>query len=486
MLSAFVVIFSCSVLNILLGWTVIWASRHFAVMRKELAKLQKLESDYAELNHRFSAIVLHDPVTNLISRQVLEEKLQQTINQSKRHDMIFAVLFINIDEFDVIKGALGYDAGNLLLKEVAIRLQSCIRQVDTLSRFTGDGFALILPQLAKSEMVAYAAQRFLDVMSQPFLIDSQELFITISMGISIYPVDGSEVNWLLKNADAALLQAKARGHNIYQFYREEMQVMSRRELVLNTSLRSDSIYQEFTLYYQPQLDVDQRKIVCMEALLRWQHPELGLITPGEFLRLAENSGRIIAIGEWVLRAACQQLNKWKDIGFTPNVAVNISMRQLENPHFTYKVSQILQETNVHPECLVFEVAEGLLPSKLDLIEKSLHMLKHLGVQIAIDDFGTGNLSLQHLRRFPIDCLKIDGSLIQDITTNQESQAIVRMINLLADSLHLDVVIEGVEYPKQKQLLMELGCYTMQGHLFCRAMLPQEFTKMLVQEINESI
>jgi EAL domain-containing protein (putative c-di-GMP-specific phosphodiesterase class I) len=252
-------------------------------------------------------------------------------------------------------------------------------------------------------------------------------------------------------------------------------------------LRSDSIYNEFALYYQPIVNIETKEIIAMEALLRWQHPDLGMVAPQDFLRLAENNGRIVAIGEWVLRTACQQYRKWKDLGFHPrNISVNVSLKQLENTNFTYKVSQVLQEMDLDPASLMLEISEGVLLPNLNLVEKTLHMLKHLGVQIAIDDFGTGYLSLQHLRRFPVNCLKIDNTLVQDMTIDNESEAIVRTIIGLAKSLQLESVAEGVEGEKQKSLLSEFGCHIMQGYLFCKPLLPQEFTSPVLKEIIEHV
>jgi diguanylate cyclase (GGDEF)-like protein len=453
---------------------------------QELKEKNKLSADLADTQTRLDYRSSVDPLTNLPSRQVLEDRLMQAINQSKRYELIFAVLALNIEELETIENVLGVEVKDALVKEIVVRLKSCIRTVDSLSRFPDDKFVFILPQLSKAEAISYVAQRIIDIISEPFMVQNHELYVTTCFGISIYPMDGAEGQVLLKNADTALQQAKARGGNVFQFYRAEMQTSSRRELMLNSHLRSNKIYHEFALHYQPILNVATKKIISMEALLRWMHPDFGLISPLEFLQLAENNGRIIAIGEWVLLSACQQFKKWQEMGFHPNnISVNVSLRQLENPQFVHRVSQILQDTKMQPADLVLEISESVLFPKLEMVEKALLMLRHLGVQIAIDDFGTGYLSLQHLRRFPVDYLKIDGTLVRDISTDKESEHIVRMIVALANSLQLTAVAESVESPNQRKLLEALGCSVMQGHLFCVAMPASAFdSEMMVTIYNQ--
>lgn len=443
----------------------------------ELEKRNTLHGEFIDLKTKFTQTVLYDPLTGLPGRQVFEDRMFQTINQSKRYELTFAVLFLDLDGFKIINEALGHDIGDMLLKEVGLRLQKSIRQVDTVSRFGGDKFVFMLPQLSKGQIAAYVAQRILDALAQPLLVDNQELFITGSIGISVYPIDGEDVKTLLKNADNAMHQAKARGRNAYQFYREEMHTLSHRELILSSNLQSNSIYNNFTVHYQPQLNVEKKSIACMQALLVWQHPDFGLIELPEFIRLAENSGKMAEIGEWLIQKALDQLQDWKSKEFFPNmISVTVSARQLESPHFSFKISQLLQAAGVDPGALILEISEGILASKIEVIEKVAHMLKHLGVQIAIADFGTGHLSLQDLKRFPIDYLKISGSLIQDITVNKESEAIVKMIIALAKTLQITVVADGIESQNQKTLLKDIGCVIMQGKLFSVPRPADEFTK----------
>lgn len=443
---------------------------------KDINKEQALTKQLADLKQTFTQNVLYDPLTGLPSRLVFEDRLQQVLSESRRFKLTFAIIFLNIDEFQIINDALGLEVCDDLLKEVATRLKTSIRQLDTVSRFTDDEFVVILPQLSKAEAAVYVAKRFLDAMSQPFQVKGQELFITSSIGVAVFPSDGEDASTLLKNAANALHQAKQKGKNTYQFYREEMHAASKRELILSSNLRSNAIYNEFTILYQPQINIETKEIFSMDALLHWQHPDFGSIALSEFLRLAENSGKIIEIGEWTLRKIFQDFKQWEEQGLIPLTAsLKISLRQLENPHFIYKINQILHETQFEHARLVVEVAEVSLVPNFELIEKALYMLKHVGVQISINEFGSGHLALQHLRRFPFDYLKIDSSLVQDITINKESAAIVKLIINLAQSLQLTVIAEGVEARNQMLLLRELGCSIMQGRLFSGPRRAEEFT-----------
>lgn len=452
---------------------------------KEIANEKTVLLELSELKKQYDQNISYDILTGLPNRQVFEDRLLQVVNQSKRYQLSFGVLFLDIDGFNVINNALGHEVGDELLKLISVRLLSALRQVDTVCRFSGDEFVLLVPQISKSEVCAYIAQRLLDSLSQSFQVRSHNLFITASIGIAVYPIDGEEGQLLLANADTALCQAKSLGSNHYQFYRQEMYSLSMRELALQSSLRDASIYKDFMIFYQPEVNTKTKEITCMEALLRWQHPDFGVVTPREFLRLAENSGKIIEIGEWVLHSVCQQFQKWKSSDFhLQKISVNISLRQLENPHFVYKLSQILHETGMEPKSLVLEIIDDVF-HRLDLLEKSLHMLKQLGVQMAIDDFGTGHLSLSQLKRFSIDYLKIDSVLIQDSMSNPEGESIIKMIVSLAESLHSVAIAKGVETHEQKKLLEKLNCHLMQGHLFSIPRKPEEFTSSLEKAICEA-
>lgn len=322
-------------------------------------------------------------------------------------------------------------------------------------------------------------------MSELFIVEGQEFYLAANVGITVFPMDGQDGKILLKNADLALNQAKLQGRNSYQFYQQEMHTVSHRELILSSSLHNETSYHQFRIYYQPRVNVETKKIVCMEAILQWQHPEFGLVTFEEFSRLAEKNN-IIGVYEWVMRTACQDLKKWREYGFYAHaISVQVSLKQLESTHFIPKISSILRDTQLDPSNLIFEITESSLLSKLDLIEKMLHMLKRLGVQIAINNFGAGHLQLQHLRRLPIDIFKMDRSLIYDIDTHSESEAIVKMIIALANSLQSQVVADGVENVNQKNVLHALGCHTMQGGLFSPLVSADDFNEKWMANIRES-
>jgi len=451
-------------------------------LAKEVDKKNIQNNEVAALKNRIETNILNDALTGLPSRQIFTDRLQQVLHQSARYNMAFAILFLNLDRFKIINDTLGLNAGDEILKEAAVRMQSSIRQLDSLARFGGDEFVFILTQLAKPETAVYVAQRLLETIAQPFHIQDQDVFITASIGIAIYPNDGDNSDVLLKNADNALHQAKRHGSNNYQFYQKEMYNLSRRELILNSSLRSKAIYRELQVYYQPQLNVEMKKIISMEAILQWQHPDFGHVPQEEFFPLAEATGIIVPIGDWLLRTACQQFKKWQSLTVFPQyLAVKISARQLESPHFAFTVSQILQELQLHPSVLMLEISEMMLYAKTGMIEKSLHMLKHLGIQIGLSDFGTGKLALQDLRSFPISYLKIAGALVKEIG-NKETGAIIQMIIALGNTLGLRVIAEGVENEDQKRLLIHAGCILMQGSYFSSPILAQDYSDIFEKNI----
>lgn len=456
---------------------------------KEISLTQQLNQHY-EANAELMSLkdnVLRDSMTGLPGRKILEDRFQQTIYQCKRYNLMFAVLALDLDEFNVIKNALGVDASDELYKEVAARLLAGVRQIDTVSRIHSGEFVILLSQVAKPETCAYIARRLLDLIAEPFKIQNQELFLTASTGIALYPMDGDSTTLLLKNAESALYQAKSRGCNTYQYYREEMHAISQRDLALRSALRSESVYNDFKIYYQPQINIDNKTVSCMDASLLWQHHDFGLISESELMSIAESNETIISIGEWMLRNVCQQMQQWSSLSYAPrSVGVKISIKQLEYPHFTNMLYQILQDTKIEPSNLLLELSEKVFANNLGSIEKHLHKLKHLGVQIGICDFGTENTAIQHLRRFPVDFLKISPTLIKDITVNKESETIVTMIIALAQGLHRRVIAEGVESQNQKKLLKELGCSFMQGDYFSKAILAKEFSEQTKKHIVELV
>lgn len=446
-------------------------------LQEQTIKQASVLQAFDELKEKLHHNMLYDALTGLPGRTMFDDRLQQTINQSKRYKLPFAVMCLDLDGFRLINEALGHDIGDELLKEVSKRLKNAIRKMDTLSRFGGDEFVLILSHLSKAESVVYVAQRFLNVLSQPFKIREHELYITGSIGISTFPLDGNDVNTLLKHADNALHQAKVKSRNTYQFYREEMHALSQRELVLNSTLQSQNIFKDFIIYYQPAVNVDTKQITNMQASLYWQHPDLGFISQNDFIKTAENGGRTGAIFEWLLRNSCYQLKKWHAVDKSQSISVGVTVipHQLENLNFVNKISQILQEVQLAPSYLVIEISETFLLNKTDLVEKALNMLKHLGVQVAIKDYGIGHLSLQQLKHLPLDYIKIASELVKDITINKDSEMIVKMIIALSKSLQVTVAAEGISSEKQLMSLKEWGCSLMQGEFFSLPMKGVEFT-----------
>ncbi len=444
--------------------------------QQEQEKKQLLKEELNTLQQKIAQDLLADPLTGLSGRKIFEDHLTLTINQSLRHQLTFSVMFLDLDRFHIINDTFGYEHGDHLLKEVAERLSSCVRQVDTVSRLGGDKFVFIFSQIAKAETAAYIAQRLLDAIAEPFVIQGQELYVTASIGITIFPHDGNDEETLMKYADIALHQAKLQGRNSYQFFREEMHTLSKRELLLSSCLRNETVFQNFVVYYQPRVDVATKKVVSMEAILQWNHPEFGRVTFEEIFCLAEKNNSISIINEWLLRTASQDLLKWHAHDFNPqSISIPIPLKQLENAHFIQTISNILQETHLTASSLIFEITEPSLLTKIEVIEKMLHMLKRLGIQIAINNFGASHLPLQQLRRLPIDIFKMDRSIIFDITSNKESEAIIKMIIALANSFEASVVAEGVENAAQKNTLTALGCTIMQGTVFSQPALADEFS-----------
>ncbi|MDY0300314.1 MAG: EAL domain-containing protein [Trichlorobacter sp.] len=432
-----------------------------ALQEKETAlRLQWAEEEIRNLSN-------YDQLTGLPNLNLLQDRLQQAIIHAARNHSVVGVLFLDIDHFKGINDTLGHKTGDLLLRQVAQRLQSCVRESDTLSRLGGDEFVIVLTMVNDEESVSAAASKLLTMVSEPFIVEGHELFITASIGISTYPADGQEAMILMKHADLAMYRAKELDRNNFQFYSSDLNVRVMERMMLESAMRRALERQEFNLLYQPQIDVLSRTIVGFEALLRWHHPDLGLILPDKFIPLAEESGLIVAIGEWVLDTACRQVRTWYDSGLPKvKIAVNISARQLRNG-FDNTVAAILHETGLPPELLELEMTESCLMRNVSANSALLRSLTDLGCQLAIDDFGTGYSSLAYLKNFPVGRLKIDRSFVRDIISNSDDLAIAKIIIDMAHTLRKKVTAEGVEAYEQLELLAEHGCTEMQGFLFSR-------------------
>lgn len=408
----------------------------------------------------------HDLLTGLPNRMFFNERLADALAAAAQDQTPMAVMFLDLDRFKLINDSLGHAAGDQLLQEVAKRLRQCLRKHDLVARWAGDEFTLLLTDIDSSEDAVTIAQKILTAMKPNFTLEGQPLHIGSSIGIAIYPNDGEDAETLLKNADAALYRAKDGGRNSYHLYTSSISSETSEWLTLENYLHRALERQEFVLHYQPQVNVLTGEITQMEALLRWQHPELGLIPPGKFIPLAEENGLIVPLGEWVLRTACAQNRAWQAVGLPPiRVAVNLSARQLRQPNLVEMLAQVLQDTGLAPRYLELEITETTVMKNVELTQDILYQLHRMGVSMAMDDFGTGYSSLGYLKKFPFNTLKIDQSFVRDLTTDANDKAIVAAIIAMGRVLNLKLVAEGVETELQKHSLLSLDCEEMQGYLF---------------------
>ena len=374
-----------------------------------------------------------------------------------------------------INDTLGHEIGDKLLLEVAKRLEKCVRQSDTVARLGGDEFGIILDDLRDTKFVAVVARKILNTLSKPIFIEEYELYATSSIGISLFPDDTEEVDGLMRCAETAMYRAKEAGKNNYQYYTADMNTRAFEFLLLESGLRKAIENNELVVFYQPLIDLSTNKVSGMEALLRWQHPERGMVSPGDFIPLAEETGLIEPIGDWVLRAACQQNKKWQDAGYPPvKVSVNMSARQFSKKNLVENITNILDETGLKPEYLGIEITESVIMQDVKSTISKLQKLHNMGISLSIDDFGTGYSSLSYLKLFPINDLKIDRSFVFNITTDSTDAAIALSIIVLAHSMNLNVVAEGVETMEQLEVLRKQGCDIVQGFLFSRPISAEEF------------
>ena len=440
--------------------------------QQQQAEIERRAAEVARAAH-------YDSLTGLANRALFRDRLGRAQLRAARNEQHLGVMLLDIDRFKGINETLGHDAGDFLLTGVAERLRECVREVDSIARFGGDEFAIILEGLVQGESAAIVAERILASVARPFEVAGREVFVTTSAGIAIYPDDGADVSALVKNADSALFGAKAQGRNTYRFYTPDLNARALERLSLETGLRRALEREEFVLYYQPRVELASGRLLGAEALLRWIHPEHGLVPPGSFIPLAEESGLIIPIGEWVVRAACAQSRAWQEAGYRPlRIAVNISARQFAHRALRDTVASALQDSGLDAAHLEIELTEGLLMEHTDTVLATLGDLKAMGLLIAIDDFGTGYSSLSYLKRFPIDALKIDQSFVRDITTDANAAAISAAIVALARTLRLNVIAEGVETREQAELLLSQGCAEGQGYLYSRPLPADRFVEWL--------
>ena len=440
-----------------------------------------------QAEERVHHLAHYDELTGLPNRSMFNQRLNHALVQARRHSKPLAILFVDLDRFKNINDTLGHEAGDRVLEEVAQRLLGCLREGDTVGRLGGDEFVVLIEELAEPMHVAAVAQKILAAVVKPFIVGVQEFNITASIGISTYPDDSEDMQGLLKNADISMYRAKAQGKNNYQFYSAVMNVHTIERLALESGLRRALERDEFVLYYQPKVDIRSGRITGMEALVRWQQREAALISPGQFIALAEETGLIVPIGEWVLRTACARNQSWREQGMPAlRMAVNLSARQFAHVNLLQDVARALNETGLDPAALEFEITESLVMHDPEGAVKLLSRLKDMGIHLSIDDFGTGYSSLSYLKRFPLDSLKIDGSFIRDIPGDADDCAITRAIIAMAHSLRLKVIAEGVETEEQLSFLREHGCDEMQGYRFSGPLAEDEFLRLLQNGVASGV
>ena len=408
----------------------------------------------------------HDAVTGLANRHLFQEHLSLAVALAQRRLKQVAVLFLDLDHFKIVNDSLGHSVGDELLREVARRLKSAVRDGDTVARVGGDEFTIVLQDITHPQDAALVAQKVLRTVAEPMAIQGHRLYVTTSIGITVFPDDGTDAETLLKNADTAMYRAKAEGRNTFQMSTRELSLSTQERMTVESGLHLALEAGEFALLYQPQIDVETMEIIGMEALLRWKHPERGVVLPEEFIGIAEERGLILKIGDWVLRQACRDARRFHDRGLSNfRVAVNLSARQFRDPSLGAAVQSALQESGIPAASLELEITETVAMENVLLTMSTLEQFRRAGVTIAIDDFGTGHSSLSYLKRFPIDCLKIDRAFVGDLPETLEDAAIVHSVIQLANGLGIRVVAEGVETAEQLAFLKESGCREVQGYYF---------------------
>ncbi|MBS0425155.1 MAG: EAL domain-containing protein [Proteobacteria bacterium] len=438
-----------------------------------------------EAEKRIIEMTTHDALTGLPNRHLLQDRIEQALIHDTRSQKHMAVLFIDLDHFKTINDSLGHDIGDLLLQAVAERLLTCVRSEDTVARQGGDEFIVVLNSIAESLDAAKVAQKILDALMRPYYIHKNELHICGSIGIAVFPEDGINAETLLKNGDVAMYHAKENGRNNYQFFTDELNKSAHERHTLSFDLRYALERNELVLFYQPIMDIPDRQLHGVEALLRWRHPEHKLIAPDKFIGLAEETGLIIPIGEWVLKTVCEQIKAWQAQGYhVPKVAINLSARQFRDKELIHNIARILQETGIAAKYITLEITESMLIDNIEKVAETLNQLNAMGIRISIDDFGTGYSSLSYLKRFPIHTLKIDRTFVRDIATDRSDRAIVATIIAMAHSLEMDVIAEGIETEEQLDLLIAQQCNHYQGYYFSKPVAAAEIESILANLVPQ--
>jgi diguanylate cyclase (GGDEF)-like protein len=446
---------------------------NWSVLKHRTARMLTAATAEQKIRH----LAYHDTLTGLPNRMLFIDRIDQAISRAQRENGQFALLFLDIDHFKVINDSMGHAAGDQLLNIVSQRLKDVLRKTDTVARLGGDEFTIIIEELGEAELVISVAKNILETLDKPIEINEKEVHIGGSIGIAMYPQDGENFGTLLKNADTAMYKAKDQGRQTFQFYAHEMSLKAMQRLDLENQIRSALKNQEFIVYYQPKVNLVSGQCQGMEALVRWQHPQRGLIAPSEFIPLAEETGLIIQLDEWVVRTACLQFKAWKANDFpVNNLSVNISARHFKEGGLLTHCKKIIQETEITPRHIEIELTESALVDNYQSAKKILNEIHEMGVRIALDDFGTGYASMSYLKEFPFDTVKLDRSFVQGIPDDRESTAIVKAMIELAKALNLNIVAEGIETDQQKYFLTDHGCSFGQGYLWSKPVSAEEFEK----------
>lgn len=446
--------------------------------------LDMMNDDLERETNRLAFMATHDDLTGLPNRSLLNDRLEQVIADSRRNNTKAAVLFLDLDQFKIINDSLGHSTGDKLLQMVGERISFQLREDDVVSRFGGDEFVVVISDFEHMLDLSNIAEKLLFIIKQPYIIDGYDLSITSSIGISICPEDSDVAETLIQNADSAMYQSKNLGRNAFQFHTKDIRDQVLRKLQLEEALRKALEEQQFLLYYQPKVNLKTNEIYGIEALIRWQHPEMGIVSPLEFIPLAEETGLIMDIGEWVIEEACRQMKQWSEqYPWLKNMAINLSVRQFQQKDLCQQIEGIMHEQKVDSAKIDFEITESMIMGDVEAAIRVLAQLRALGVSISIDDFGTGYSSLSYLKHLPADTLKIDRAFVNDLVNDKNDQAITKSIIALATNLNLNVIAEGIEDAEQAAMLTAMGCHCAQGYYFSRPLPAADFTLLLAEQHN---
>ncbi|MBD3232901.1 MAG: EAL domain-containing protein [candidate division Zixibacteria bacterium] len=459
----------------------------FLATLRDVTKRREAEEEMEKMRKFERHLAYHDTLTNLPNRSLFYDRLNQAINQTKRANSLTAILFLDLDGFKWVNDSLGHSKGDMLLQIVAQKLKRCIRESDTVARLGGDEFTVMLPNLDNATNAAVVARKILETLSKPLSISGNEIHITASVGISVFPTDAEDIESLMRFADIAMYRAKAKGKNNFQMFDPSIDVIDSRRFTIEKGLRNAVDNLEFVVHYQPQVDINTGKMIGSEALLRWQNPDFGLLYPTEFIPLAEETGLIVNIGKWLLRKVCEQNRKWQKTGYDPiRISLNLSARQFSEDDLVDDVVNALNDTKLDPQYLELEITESCAMQDLEYTVETLHALKSRGVRLSVDDFGTGYSSMGYLKRYPVDTLKIDQSFVKNLPSDKDNSAITTAIIAMAHSLGKKTIAEGVETDEQVRFLKSLRCDEMQGFHVSKPLTSDSLEELLRKRSAPSI